>query len=147
MDNNLNKFLEAQENDYDIALSEIKAGSKESHWMWYIFPQIRGLGCSETSKYYAINDIDEAKEYLNHAILGSRLKEISNVLLSIEQDDASLIFGYPDDIKLKSCMTLFAQIDECESNIFKKVIDKFFNGNFDNTTLLILEKIRILQES
>ena len=147
MNNNLNRFLEAQERDYDIALSEIKVGKKKSHWMWYIFPQISGLGFSETAKYYEIKDIDEAKEYLNHSVLGSRLKEISNVLLGLEESDANLILGYPDDLKLKSCMTLFAQIDECESNIFKKVIDKFFNGNFDNTTLLILEKIRILQES
>ena len=140
MGNSLERFLEAQENKYDIALSEIKAGKKESHWMWYIFPQISGLGYSETAKYYAIKDIDEAKKYLNHPILGSRLKEISTILLNLEQDDASVIFGYPDDLKLKSCMTLFSQVEEVGNNIFEQIIDKFFDGEYDHSTLPFLRE-------
>ncbi len=140
MDSNLSRFLEAQENTYEVALSEIKLGKKRSHWMWYIFPQFQGLGFSSTSKYYAIQDIQEAKNYINHPILGSRLKEITNELLKLEQTNAILIFGSPDDLKLKSCMTLFAQIEESETNLFKEVLIKFFNGDFDNKTLKLIKK-------
>jgi uncharacterized protein (DUF1810 family) len=136
--NDLNRFLEAQERKYDIALSEIKSGKKKRHWMWYIFPQIIGLGYSLAADYYAIKNIDEAKEYLNHPVLGNRLREISNELLKLAESDANAIFGYPDDLKLKSSMTLFMQVEECDDNIFKKVIDKFFNGELDDKTLSIL---------
>jgi uncharacterized protein (DUF1810 family) len=140
MDRGLNRFLKAQESDYAIALSEIRSGRKKSHWMWYIFPQISGLGFSETAKYYAIRDIDEAREFLSHPVLGKRLKEISNELLKPEQTNAKLIFGSPDDLKLRSCMTLFAQIETGEGNIFEKVIDKFFNGIADDKTLALLKQ-------
>jgi len=140
MNKDLNRFLNAQEKEYNTALSEIKSGRKRSHWMWYTFPQFKGLGYSETSKYYAIKDIHEAKDYLKHPVLGSRLKEISNELLNLNQDNANLIFGSPDDFKLKSCMTLFAQIDENQNNVFRKVIDKFFSGSFDNKTINYLKK-------
>jgi len=136
----LNRFLKAQVNDYDNALTEIKSGRKIGHWMWYIFPQFKGLGYSETSKYYAINDIEEAKEYLKHPILGVRLKEISNELLKLEQSDASLIFGGIDSMKLKSCMTLFWAADKANADIFVKVIDKFFNGKFDDITLSLIKE-------
>lgn len=136
--NDLNRFLEAQERKYDIALSEIKSGKKKRHWMWYIFPQIIGLGVSVTADYYAIKNINEAKEYLNHPVLGNRLREISNELLKLAENDANAIFGYPDDLKLKSSMTLFMQVEKNKDNVFKKVIDKFFNGELDDKTLNIL---------
>lgn len=138
MNKDLNRFLKAQENDYNIALTEIKLGRKGSHWMWYIFPQIEGLGFSETSKYYAIKNIDEAKKYLNHPILGIRLREISRELLKLKETNAYAIFGSPDDLKLKSSMTLFAQVEELPENIFEKVIDKYYDGCFDKKTLQLL---------
>lgn len=140
MENDLKRFIKAQENSYDQALLEIKSGCKRGHWMWYIFPQYRGLGFSETTIYYAFQDIDEAKSYFNHPILGSRLKQITTELLQINENDASKVFESPDDLKLKSCMTLFSVVDTSEENIFKKVLDKFFNGYPDNKTLTLLKK-------
>tara|TARA_R110002020_G_scaffold70934_1_gene183741 strand:- start:1054 stop:1476 length:423 start_codon:yes stop_codon:yes gene_type:complete len=138
--NNLNRFLEAQEKDYDQALSEIKSGRKRSHWMWYIFPQYKGLGYSETSKFYAIQDLDEARAYLMHPILGSRLREITNELLVVSENNAKTIFGSPDDMKLKSSMTLFASVDTSDEKPFIKVLNKFFYGEFDEKTLDLLEQ-------
>jgi uncharacterized protein (DUF1810 family) len=134
MKNDLTRFIEAQERDYQIALSEIKSGRKRSHWMWYIFPQIAGLGYSETSKFYAIKDIEEAKDYLDNEILGNRLVEISAELLHLNNNNAATIFGVPDDMKLQSSMTLFSQIEE-SSLIFKMVLDKFFDGKLDDKTM------------
>jgi uncharacterized protein (DUF1810 family) len=136
----LNRFLEAQESSYNTALNEIKSGRKQSHWMWYVFPQLKGLGFSETSQFYAINDIDEAKEYLYHPLLGARLKEISRELIKLNESDAKVIFGSPDHLKLKSCMTLFSVIDESRDSLFEKVIEKFFDGNLDSKTLRLLNK-------
>ncbi|HBM15688.1 MAG TPA: hypothetical protein DD381_05000 [Lentisphaeria bacterium] len=135
---NLNRFVESQKKVYEIALSEIRSGKKRTHWMWYIFPQFKGLGYSETSKIYAIKSLDEAKAYLNHPLLGTRLKEISNELLKLEHVSAYKIFGSPDDLKLRSSMTLFAAIDETSENIFKKVIDKYFKGYTDEQTLRLI---------
>lgn len=129
-----------QAQDYELALSEIKSGRKVNHWMWYIFPQYKGLGFSQTSKFYEIIDLDEAKEFLNHPILGSRLREISTELLNLKENDANKIFGSPDDLKLKSCMTLFNFIDETENTIFKKVLDKFFSGQLDSKTTNLIQK-------
>ena len=143
MNNDLNRFITAQQRDYTIALSEIKKGRKTSHWMWYIFPQIAGLGFSDTSKYYAVNSIPEARLFLNHEYLGYNLKEISNELLNLKTDDAHLVFGSPDHLKLKSCMTLFSFVDPNEHNVFKSVLDKFFNGNCDNKTIEILNKLNV----
>lgn len=140
MEKDLSRFLTAQENTYKQALSEIESGKKISHWMWYIFPQYKGLGSSETSKFYSINDLGEAKNYLNHPILGSRLKQITNELLKLNENNATSVFGRPDDLKLKSSMTLFAEIDTSEDNIFKKVLDKFFNGQYDDRTLKQLQE-------
>src|ERR1043165_4082778 len=105
---NLKRFEDAQESKFQNAMDEIKNGRKQSHWMWFIFPQMAGLGFSETSKFYAIKDIIEAGLYLEHKILGSRLIKISEELLKIEGKTAREIFGSPDDLKLKSCMTLFS---------------------------------------
>ncbi len=137
----LDKFLEAQEQQYGIALSEIKSGRKSGHWMWFIFPQITGLGFSDVSRFYAIKNIEEANAYLKHEVLGFRLKEISNALLKQGTINANLIFGRPDDLKLQSCMTLFAIADEENlDNVFEKVLSKFFNGKYDYKTIQILEK-------
>ena len=136
-DNNLNRFLDAQQTDYQTALSEIKNGKKRSHWMWYIFPQIQGLGFSETSKYYAIKDAAEAEEFLNNPVLGSRLIEICSELLKLKSNDAYSVFGSPDDMKLKSCMTLFAALRPANL-VFQQVLDKFFNGAKDDKTLGLL---------
>lgn len=133
---NLNRFLSPHENDYQRALSEIKSGKKISHWMWYIFPQIKGLGNTDYAKLYAIQNLAEAKEYINHPILGAHLLEISTELLKLQSNDAFEIFGKPDNRKLKSCMTLFAQI--IDDLVFTKVLEKFFEGEMDQKTLDIL---------
>ena len=140
MDYNFQRFLKAQESEYEIALSEIKSGRKRSHWMWYIFPQFRGLGLSSISEKYAINNLGEAKAYLCHPILGERLKAISNELLNLNQTDARLIFGRPDDLKLKSSMTLFYLADRTNGDIFLKVLEKFYNGQMDKKTQHLLIK-------
>lgn len=140
MNHPLNRFLEAQEKDYALALSEIKLGQKRSHWMWYIFPQFKGLGYSHYSKLYAINSLEEANEYLNHPTLGTRLKEISNELLKLKDFYVEEIFGSPDDKKLQSCMTLFSEVEESDENVFLKVLDKYFSGRLDERTLLLIHQ-------
>ena len=135
----LKRFIDAQERDYETALSEIKSGRKRSHWMWYIFPQILGLGSSETSKYYAIGDQQEAVEFLQHPILGARLIAICLALLDLKSNDPHAIFGSPDDMKLKSSMTLFARVPGA-TQVFDQVLDKYFDGEQDKRTLNILGK-------
>ena len=135
----LKRFVDAQESNYERALSEIKNGKKRNHWMWYIFPQIQGLGLSETSRYYAIKDIKEAEEFLSHTLLGSRLVHICNQLLALESSDANAIFGSPDDMKLKSSMTLFSSIHKADP-VFQLVLDKFFDGVKDNKTLRLISR-------
>ena len=137
----MSRYIDAQEQYYDRALAEIKAGQKQSHWMWFIFPQIAGLGLSETSKFYAIKSMHEAKAYLGHPLLGKRLNEITSLLLEHDTNNARLIFGSPDDLKLYSCMTLFAIVDEENpDNVFVKVIAKYFMGKYDRNTVHILEE-------
>lgn len=133
----LQRFIKAQEQDYAIALNEIKNGRKRSHWMWYIFPQIAGLGFSETSIYYAISDREEAGRYLHHPVLGPRLLEISGELLSLATNDATAVFGSPDDLKLRSSMTLFSALPDADP-VFQAVLDKYFEGIPDSRTLDIL---------
>lgn len=135
----LERFVKAQEENYETALNEIKQGRKRSHWMWYIFPQIKGLGHSPIAQYYSIQDKMEAENYLKHPILSKRLVEISEELLKLDNDNASEVFGYPDDMKLKSSMTLFYLVSE--NNVFKKVLEKFFCGKLDERTIEILKKI------
>lgn len=137
----INRFIEAQKYDYDLALSEIKNAKKINHWMWYIFPQIKGLGKSETAIYYEINDLEEAQAYLNHHILGIRLKEISNELLKLNTNNVIEIFGYIDSLKLKSSMTLFDYISE-NNNIFNKVLEKYYNGEHDEKTISICNELK-----
>jgi len=133
----LDRFLKAQESTYRQAFAEIEAGRKKSHWIWYIFPQLAGLGFSENSKYYGITDLAEAEHFLQHPVLGSRLIDVSNVLLKHSTNDAHKIFGSPDDMKVKSCMTLFSLIPGSDG-VFDKVLDKFFNGAKDQKTLRLL---------
>ena len=135
---NLERFITAQEKDYAIALAEIKNGRKRSHWMWYIFPQVQGLGFSTTSVYYAIKDIREAEAFLKHPVLGERLIQICNALIELPANDANKIFGNPDDMKLKSSMTLFSEIPGTDP-VFNSVLNKFFNGSKDNKTIEILK--------
>jgi len=137
-ENDLQRFIEAQKRDYEIALSEIKYGRKRSHWMWYIFPQIQGLGFSSTSKLYAIRDLHEAALYVQHPVLGNRLIEICTELLALPGNNALAIFGSPDDLKLRSSMTLFCSVPN-SNPIFQKVLNKFFNGTKDSKTLRILQ--------
>ncbi|WP_316798160.1 DUF1810 domain-containing protein [Pedobacter frigidisoli] len=134
----LERFISAQATDYEQALSEIKGGRKRSHWMWYIFPQMSGLGFSDTSKFYAINNLTEAKEYMSHPVLGKRLIEISQVLLDLDEIDALKIFGSPDDMKLKSCMTLFSSLPQTLP-VFQAVLNKFFNGQKDPQTIKLIQ--------
>jgi len=139
----LTRFLDAQNQLYLKALSEIKSGRKETHWMWFIFPQLAGLGQSETAKFYAISNITEAAAYLAHPVLGKHLLEISEQLLNTDGKTAKEIFGNPDDLKLRSCMTLFANVPDTYP-IFEKVIDKYFNGFQDERTLQLLIKNKLL---
>lgn len=135
--NNLERFLKAQKGYYETALSEIKNGQKQSHWIWYIFPQIAGLGTSSTSQYYGIKDLAEAKEYLANAVLRSRLLEITGELLKLPNSDAERVMGYVDALKLKSSMTLFHRADpSCE--LFSAVLKKYYNGEEDWKTLSLL---------
>lgn len=133
----LGRFLEAQGRDFDTALAEIKNGKKTTHWMWYIFPQIRGLGHSELAKYYAIKDRQEAEEFLKHPALSTRLLTICGALVELGGNDAHEVFGSPDDMKLRSCMTLFAAVSD-RYPIFNTVLDQYFDGAADQQTLNIL---------
>jgi len=135
--NNLKRFLDAQQRDYATALAEIKAGSKRSHWMWYIFPQIDGLGYSDMAKRYAIKDLAEATDYLAHPVLGQRLKDISAALLDLKSNNATQVMGSPDDLKLRSSMTLFALVEGNDS-VFDKVLKKYFDGHKDTATLQLV---------
>lgn len=135
----LERFLEAQAKTYATALAEIQAGQKKSHWMWYIFPQIHGLGWSPTSVFYAIRSRQEAELYLKHPLLGGRLTEIATALLAHRSKTAQAIFGPVDALKLRSSMTLFAQIPTAPS-VFREVLETFFQGQDDPQTLEILNR-------
>jgi len=132
----LDRFVRAQEPDYARALSELRAGQKQSHWMWYVFPQIEGLGASTMSRRYSIKSAAEARAYLDHPLLGARLRECFAAVLNIEGRSALQIFGSPDDLKLRSCATLFAAVSG--EAVFGNVIKKYFSGQHDPETLSIL---------
>ena len=133
----LDRFLDAQRGDYAAALAEVRRGRKTSHWMWYIFPQIAGLGQSSTARYYSIRDLEEAREYYAHPVLGQRLREISGALLELRGSDPVAVFGGIDSMKLKSSMTLFA-LAAPDDPIFQQVLDKYYGGEQDALTLRIL---------
>jgi uncharacterized protein (DUF1810 family) len=134
---NLNRFVLAQGEDYRQALAEIRAGRKRSHWMWYIFPQFDGLGFSSTSRRYAIKSIAEAEAYLRHAVPGLRLAECCEAAVGVEGRTAYDIFGTPDDVKLRSCATLFAAVSP-PGSVFERVLTKFFSGERDDRTLRLM---------
>jgi len=136
-ENSLQRFVDAQRNIYFTALSEMQDGKKQSHWIWFIFPQIRGLGKSSMSEKYSINDIKEAEAFLEHPLLGPRLVALARVLLGLQTRDATALMGSPDDLKLKSCMTLFSQVPN-PNPVFEKVLGKFFNNQKDIQTLNII---------
>ncbi len=133
----LDRFVQAQEGDFERALREIRGGRKVSHWMWYIFPQLDGLGFSPTARRYAIKGLDEAAAYLRHPVLGPRLVECAEAALGVEGRTASEIFGSPDDLKLRSCATLFASVSPAGS-VFHRLLDKYFQGQHDGKTLRLL---------
>lgn len=138
-ENNLQRFLDAQARNYNDALAEIKNGRKTTHWMWYVFPQIQGLGLSETAKFYAIKDVQEAEAFVQHPVLGSRLLEISRALLALPGNDPYRVLGSPDDMKLQSSMTLFGALPNADP-VFQAVLDKFYGGEKDRKTLQLLGK-------
>jgi uncharacterized protein (DUF1810 family) len=134
---NLSRFVQAQEGAYEQALNEIKNGRKQSHWMWYIYPQFDGLGFSSMSRRYSIKSIAEAKAYLSHPVLGPRLVECTEAALRLEELSAFEIFSSPDDMKLRSCATLFASVSPGES-VFHRLLEKYFQGRLDDETLRLL---------
>lgn len=138
----LNRFVRAQEDIYQRALSELERGRKQSHWMWYVFPQLDGLGSSPTSRLYSIKSEDEARAYLEHPVLGQRLAECAEALLAVNGKSATAILGSPDDMKLKSCATLFAHVS-APGSAFERILDKFYAGDRDAATLgLLMSKER-----
>ncbi len=136
----LERFLQQQEAAYPAALAEVRGGRKENHWMWYIFPQLRGLGQSTLSWYYGIEDLQEAASYLEHPVLGRRLREITRAALECGEGNSAVLFGRPDNMKFRSCMTLFARVSE--DDLFDRALDKFFDGQEDPVTLQLLQKKR-----
>ena len=138
-DYNLTRFIDAHKMNFENALKEIKNGKKNSHWMWYIFPQIKGLGKSSIADYYAIKNLDEAKAYLNNEYLKDNTMKIVKALLELAISDPTQIFDSPDDLKLRSSMTLFHYAEPTET-LFTEVLNKFYGGNFDRRTITILKK-------
>ena len=134
---NLHRFLDAQERVYDTVLDELRAGRKASHWIWFIFPQIAGLGQSAMAQRFAITSLDEAKAYLKHPVLGQRLRECTQLVLDVNWHSAEEIFGYPDYLKFRSCMTLFMTA-ATDNTIFKNALLKYFDGKPDQMTLDML---------
>lgn len=133
----LNRFVRAQANDYQRALAELRSGRKRSHWMWYVFPQVKGLGLSSTSERFAIRSLDEARAYVAHPRLGLRLLECAEAVLAVEGRSATEIFGSPDDMKLRSCATLFARVSPAGS-VFHRLLVKYYGGAQDPRTLQLL---------
>jgi uncharacterized protein (DUF1810 family) len=130
----LERFVDAQKDQYPQVLRELTAGRKTSHWMWYIFPQIQGLGSSFTAQKYAISSPEEARAYLEHPVLGARLRECTERVLAVQGRSAHAIFGSPDDLKFRSCMTLFARTAE-DPQLFEEALAKYYGGEPDPLTL------------
>ena len=135
---NLQRFLDAQQSDYEQALTEVGNGRKYSHWVWYIFLQLKGLGMSYNSQYYGISGKEEAEAYLTYPVLGERLREITSVFLQLKNKTAQEVFGSLDAMKVLSCMTLFNEV--ASDDLFQKVIDRYYQGKVDETTKRKLEK-------
>jgi uncharacterized protein (DUF1810 family) len=137
----LDRFVSAQASIYNQALGEIRSGQKRTHWIWFIFPQIEGLGHSSTSMHYAIRSLEEARAYLQHPLLGPRLIECSEAVLAVQGRTASDILSYPDDLKLRSSMTLFERVAE-PGSVFGRVLDRYFQGSRDERTLQLLKRTK-----
>jgi uncharacterized protein (DUF1810 family) len=135
---NLQRFVDAQERVKDKVTYELRNGRKRSHWMWFVFPQIKGLGRSSTAQEYAIRSLDEAKAYLDHPVLGARLREWTQIVVDVEGRSAEEIFGYPDYLKFRSCMTLFDLASPDDDQLFKAALDKYYDGKPDEKTLGIV---------
>ena len=131
---NLDRFLKAHERNYELALLEIKTGKKKSHWIWYIFPQLKGFGNSATSEFYGIDGLEEAKAYYNNDYLRKHLLDITEALVALDNENIVDILGYPDNLKLQSSMTLFLLVDPTQM-VFSKVLDKYYNGKKDMKTI------------
>ena len=138
MNYNLERFIKIQKEDYAMALKEIKNGRKRNHWMWYIFPQLKGLGTSAMAQYYGLENLEEAKEYYNNNYLRKNLLEITKALLSLNNTNIESILGYPDNLKLLSCMTLFEIVDEHEK-VFSQILDKYYKGKRDTNTINLIK--------
>ncbi|RYY40582.1 MAG: DUF1810 domain-containing protein [Chitinophagaceae bacterium] len=134
---NLERFINAQDHQYPQALAEVQRGRKTSHWMWYIFPQVKGLGASDMAHHYGIRNIDEAAAYLHHPVLGKRLVEISSALLSLQAMNIEAVLGHTDSLKLRSCMTLFSLVEGAD-DVFERVLLHYFNGRKDDKTIGLL---------
>ncbi|MDE6329402.1 MAG: DUF1810 domain-containing protein [Muribaculaceae bacterium] len=133
---NLERFLQAQEDVYPVALQELQEGRKRSHWMWYVFPQLKQLGRSYNAKFYGISGVEEARAYLDMPVLGERLKEVAATILRLPTDNAVEVFGGIDSLKLKSSMTLFDYV--CPNDVFAKVLDKYFGGRRDQLSIKLI---------
>ena len=140
MNSNLSRFIDAQKDLYESALSELRAGRKRGHWMWFVFPQLCGLGVSQTSKYYGIADLAEAKAYIGDPILGRRLVDCTNAVMNTTGSSVHDIFGAPDDLKFVSSMTLFSSVQEAP-DLFQQALSRFNGGNFDSATLGLLSRL------
>jgi uncharacterized protein (DUF1810 family) len=141
---NLQRFVNAQQPVFERACRELRQGRKQSHWMWFVFPQIKGLGSSAPAQKFAIASREEARAFLAHPILGSRLRECSRIVADLEGLSAEDIFGYPDEMKFRSSMTLFAQIrvaDKQDKEIFERCLEKYFDGEADPATLATLASL------
>jgi uncharacterized protein (DUF1810 family) len=137
MTHGLERFVAAQEGVYPAVVAELRAGRKTGHWMWFVFPQVAGLGSSSTARAYAVSGLDEARAYLAHPVLGPRLREAAELAAAVQGRTASEVFGYPDDLKLRSSMTLFARAAP-QDPVFTAVLDRYFGGDPDPRTLELL---------
>jgi len=137
----LQRFIEAQDRVYDNVLAELRNGAKRSHWIWFVFPQLRGLGRSDTAQHYGISSLDEARAYLAHPVLGARLRECTGLVAAIGGRSVDEIFGWPDNLKVRSSMTLFAHATDDNAG-FREVLDKFYDGEEDPVTVELLNSAR-----
>ena len=137
----LHRFVDAQQRVYATVLAELRAGAKRSHWIWFVFPQLRGLGRSATAQHYGISTLDEARTYLAHPVLGSRLRECTELVAAIDGRSVDEIFGWPDNLKVRSSMTLFARATD-DNAVFRAVLDKYYDGEEDSATVELLNTER-----
>ena len=135
----LQRFVTAQEPVFETVLAELRAGRKRSHWMWFVFPQLAGLGRSSTARFYGIGSIDEARAYLAHPVLGPRLDLCTRIVLASDNSSLHAIFGSPDDLKFRSCMTLFSLAAEGADNPFRQALDRWCDGRPDEQTLVLID--------